>query len=258
MVRTFKRIKIGLRSFLAPSDSPAIISMLEEIAEFSRKNPEALREFAPNKPRRVQTVFGFKTTTKPVSKLSSLSVSLGPKGVKTLTELGNLKAVRARKILGLTGKLIRPTGQFAGIFAVSRVSRGVGLGLNILSVGPTDFLVSFAFAIAELQQNPDRFGSTEVTFAGDEEATRGEVVDVFGKQDVFVSQEALQISQLATEAVDQLAFGFIPEAGQRKATNILGALFVDPVLGFARTLAGALTDIQGDEPTVGTIGEAGF
>jgi len=260
LTRTFEKIKIGFRSFFAPSDSPALVAQLNEIAEFAAKNPESLTKFQPGvTPRRIQTAFGFKTTKKPVSALQALAVVASPKGETVLKGLGNVKAIKARKIVIAGAKAIRPIAAFGGNrFAISKVSRGIALGINVISVSPVDVAVSFAFAIAELQQDPDRFGSSELTFLGDEEATRGEFVDVFAKEDVFVSQEGLQIAQVVTETADQLAFGFIPEETQLRGTEILAALFIDPVLKGASFLAEGIVSIQGDDPTVAPIGEAGF
>lgn len=248
MARTWKKIKIGARSFFAPSDSPAIAAMLEEIAEFNAKNPGLLMQ--KNPPRRVQTAFGFRTTTKGVSKVSAMGVALGPRGEDVLKALGNLPAIRARKVLGATGKVIRPLAAFGGnTFAVSRVGRGIGLGLNILSVGPMDILVSAVFAIVELRSDPERFGEQQVTLAGDEDPTKGRIIDVFGKEDVFVSQESLQLAQIGTEIADQLVFGFIPESRQERATELIAALFIEPILDFAKSLVFTGIDPEGTQAT---------
>lgn len=239
----FKRIKIGVRTFLAPVDNPALIAQLDEIAEFAAKNPELL--FVPE--------------GKVPGVLRSMAVVFSPKGEPILKALGNVKGLKARKIIIGGAKAVRPLAQFSGNkFAISRVSRATALGINLISVSPVDILVSFAFAVAELQQNQERFGEDKLTFLGDEEPTVGRIFDVGGKKDVFVSQESLLIAQLFTETVDQLAFGFIPEAGQERATEILAAIFVEPVLDLAKFLAGGLERIQGDDPSVAPIGEAGF
>jgi len=246
VARIFKKWTIGFTTFLAPVDIPVITKMMDEIAAFAAKNPDLLLNLKAD--RVVQTPFGFKVRKKGVSGITALAVALGPKGDAILRDTGNLAGLGTKKRIGRLASMGRPLMAISPI-KVPLVPRAVGLGLNLIKIGPLDIFVSLVltvFALRAAERRGEFTGEVRIGFEGEE--LEGRTVSILGKG-FFVREQAAGLAFAATEFVDQLLFGVIPdEAVKEPATGVLAA-FIEGALQLIDPLVFTGLDPEGTQAT---------